>query len=193
MEKLVKQQAKNSPDSYMVDSSGIDPSPGCAPFEKELRKYSPQRCTTVPDFLFYSEPGVIVDSKDPSLKEWILQLNNTPHTRGYTMKVEQRRPRLKLEEIYALAHKSVSEREPLERLKEGDKMTVMYTHRPSHNQTAVNVVNADGKTDPNTSKLADTSVNTVGHPKPLTRKNADPRPRPPPTFWVPCSKHWRTR
>ena len=33
-EKVVKQEAKNSPDSYVVDSSGLDPSPGRAPFEK---------------------------------------------------------------------------------------------------------------------------------------------------------------
>ena len=69
-----------------------------------------------------------VDCKDPNLQEWILKLNNTPHTRGYTMKVEQRRPRLKPEDIYALAHKNVSKREPLERLNKGDKTTVTYTH-----------------------------------------------------------------
>ena len=33
-EKVVKQEAKNSPDSYVVDFSGLDPSPGRAPFEK---------------------------------------------------------------------------------------------------------------------------------------------------------------
>ena len=136
---------------------------------------------------------MIVDCKDPSLQEWILQLNNTPHTHGYTMKVEQRRPRLKPEEIYALAHKSVSEREALERLNKGDKTTVMYTHRPSHNKTAVNAVNADATADPNTSEPADTSVNAVGHPKPPAKKTVDPGPKPPPTFWVPCSKHWKTR
>ena len=37
-EKVVKQEAKNSPDSYVVDFSGLDPSPGPAPFEKVLRK-----------------------------------------------------------------------------------------------------------------------------------------------------------
>ena len=102
-EKVVKQEAKNDPDSYVVYFSDLDPSPGRAPFEKELRKYSTQRCTTVPEIVSYSGPWVIVDCKDPSLQEWILQLNNTPHRRSYTMKVEQRRPRLKLEEIYALA------------------------------------------------------------------------------------------
>ena len=110
-EKVVKQEAKNSPDRYVVDVSGLDPSPGRAPFEKELRKYSAQRCSTVPKIVSYSWPGLIVDCKDPSLQEWILQLNNTPHTRGYTMKVEQLTRRVKPEEIYALAHKSVSERE----------------------------------------------------------------------------------
>ena len=70
-------------------ASGLDPSPGRAPFEKELRKYSAQACTTVPEIVSYLGPGVIVDCKDPVLQEWILKLNNTPHTRGYTMKVEQ--------------------------------------------------------------------------------------------------------
>ena len=105
------------------------------------------------------------------------------------MKVEQRRPRLKPEEIYALAHKSVSEREALERLNKGDKTTVTYTHRPSHNRTAVNAVNADATVDPNTSEPANTSVNAVGHPKSPAKKTVDPGPKPPPTFWVPCSKH----
>ena len=91
---------------------------------------------------------MIVDFKDPYLQEWILQLNNTPHTRGYTMKAEQRRPRLKPEEIYALAHRSVSEREALEHLKKRDKTTVTYTRRSSHNKTAVNAVNADATADP---------------------------------------------
>ena len=133
-EKVVKQEAKNSPDSYVVHFSGLDPSPGRTPFQKELRRYSAQRYTTVPEIVSYFGPGVIVDCKDPYLQEWILQLNNTPHTRGYTMKVQQRRPPLKPEEIYALAHKSVSEREALERLNKRDKTTVTYTHRPSHNR-----------------------------------------------------------
>ena len=132
-EKVVKQEAENSPDSYVVDFSGLDPPPGRAPFEKELRKYSAQACTTVPEIVSFLGPGVIVDCKDPALQDWILKLNNTPHTRGYTMKVGQRRPRLEPAEIYALAHKSVSEREALERLNKGDKTTVTYTHRPFHN------------------------------------------------------------
>ena len=122
-----------------------------------------------------------------------MKLNNTPHTRGYTMKVDQRRPLPKPDEIYALAYKSVSEREALERLNKGDKTTVTYTHHPSHNRTAVNAVNADATADPNTSGPANTSVNAVGHPKPPAKKTVDPRPKPPPTFWVPCSKHWKTR
>ena len=181
-EKVVKQEAKNSQDSYVVDFSGLDPSPGRAPFEKELRKYSAQRCTTVPEIVSFCGPGVIVDCKDPSLQDWILQLNNTPHTRGYTMKVEQRRPRLKPAEIYALAHKSVSEREALERLSKGHKTTVTYTHRPSHNRTAVNAVIADATADPSNSEPADTSVNAVGHPKPPAKKTVDPGAKPPPTF-----------
>ena len=192
-EKVVKQEAKNSPDSYVVDFSGLDPTPGCAPFEKELRKYIAQGCTTVPEIVSYLGPGVIVDCKDPALQEWILKLNNIPHTRGYTMKVEQRRPRLKPEEIYALACKSVSEREALERLNNRDKTMVTYTHRPSHNRTTVNAVNADATVDPNTSEPANTSVNAVGHPKPPAKKTINPGPKPPPTFPVPCSKHWKTR
>ena len=192
-EKVVKQEAKNSPDSYVVDFSGLDPSPGRAPSEKELRKYSGQRCTTVPEIVSYSGPGVIVDCENPSLQEWILQLNNTPHTSGYTMKVEQRRPRLKPEEIDALAHKSVSEREGLERLNKGDKTTATYTHRPSHKRTAVTAVNAGATADPNTSEPANTSVNAVGHPKPPAKKTVDPGPKPPPTFLVLCSKHRKTR
>ena len=33
-EKVVKQEATNGPNSYVVDFSGLDPSPGCTPFEK---------------------------------------------------------------------------------------------------------------------------------------------------------------
>ena len=279
-DKVVKRETKNSPDSYVVGFSGLDPSPGRAPFEKEVSKYSAQRCTRVPEIVSHCGPEMIVDCKGPYLQEWILQLNNTPHTRGYTMKVEKRRPRLKPEEIYALAHKSESEREALERLNKGDKTTVTYTHRPSHKKTAVNAVkppelppkgggmwpypwthvgtpshlghmdrvaatmpsqahagaaqkapdigqwegqdvplvspsscivkggipssrsylptylnavNADATADPNTSEPADTSVNAVGHPKPPAKKTVDPGPKPPPTFWVLCSKHWKTR
>ena len=68
-EKVVKQEAKNSPDSNVVDFSRLDPSPGRAPFEKELKKYSAQRCTTVPEIVSFSGPGLIVDCKDPSLQE----------------------------------------------------------------------------------------------------------------------------
>ena len=67
-EKVVKQEAKNSPDSYVVDFSGLDPSPGRARFENELRRYSAQRCTTVPQIVSYSVPGLIVDCKDPYLQ-----------------------------------------------------------------------------------------------------------------------------
>ena len=122
-----------------------------------------------------------------------MQLNNTPHTRGYTMKVEERRPPLKPEDIYALVHTNVSERKAPERLNKGEKTTVTYTHRPSYNRTAVNAVNADAMPDPNTAEPADTSYNTVGHPKPPAKKTIYPGPKPPPSFWVPCSKHWKTR
>ena len=76
----VIREAKTSQGSYVVDFSGLDPPPGRARFEKELRKYSAQRCTAVPDIVSYSGLGVIVDCKDPYLQEWIVQLNNTPHT-----------------------------------------------------------------------------------------------------------------
>ena len=174
-EKVVKQEAKNSPDSYVVDFSVLDPLPGRTPFEEEIRRYSAQRCTTVPEIVSPSGPGMIIDCKDLYLQEWTLQLNNTPHTRGYTMRVEQCRPRFQPEKMYALAHKSVSEREGLERLNKGDKTTVTYTHRPSHHQTAVNAVNADATADPNTANPADTSVNAVRHPKPPAKKNRPPR------------------
>ena len=108
----------------MVDFSGLWPSPGHSPVKDELRKYSAQPCTTVPEIVSYSGLRVIGDCKDPYLQEWVLQLNNTPHTNGYTLKVEQRRPRLKPEDIYALAHKDVSERDALDRLNRGDKTTV---------------------------------------------------------------------
>ena len=91
-----------------------------------------------------------------------------------------------------MPNKRVSEREAPERLDKGDKTTVMYTHRPSHNKTAMNAVNADATADPNTSEPADTSVNAGGHPKPPAKKTVDPGPKPPPTFWFPCSKHWKT-
>ena len=94
---------------YVVDFIGLDPPPGGAPFEKELRKYSAQPCTMVLEIVSYSGPGLIVDCKDPYLQERVLQLNNTPHTKGYTMKEDQRRPRFKPEDFYALAHKHVSE------------------------------------------------------------------------------------
>ena len=119
-----------------------------------------------------------------------MQLNNTPHTRGDTMKVKQRWPCLKPGEIHALAHESVSEREALERLNKGDKTTVTYTHRPSQSRTAVNAVNADATADPNSSEPANTPVNAVGHLKPPAKKTVDPGPKPPPTFRVLCSKHW---
>ena len=56
-EDVVKQEAKNSPDSYVVEFSGLDRSPGRAQFEKERRKYSAQRCTTVPGIDSHSRLG----------------------------------------------------------------------------------------------------------------------------------------
>ena len=190
-ERVVKKEAKNNQGSYVVEFSGLDPSLGCAPFQNELRRYSAQRCTTVPEIASSSGMGVIVDCKEPNLQEWILELNNTPHTRGYTMKVEQRRPRLQPEEIYALADNDVSEREALDRLNLGDKTTATYTPRPSQNETAMNEVNATA--DPNTAKPTETSVKAVGHPKPLAKKTAQPGSKLQPSLWVPCSKHWKQR
>ena len=129
--------------------------------------------------LSYSGTGVIVDCKDPYLQEWVLQRNNTPHRKGYTMKVEQRRPRLKPEDISALAHKDVSEEEPLDRLNPGDKTTMTYTHRPFPHGTAVNAVNADAKADPNTAEPTDTHVNAVGQPNHPAKKTADPGSKAP--------------
>ena len=194
--KVVKKEAKNSQGSYVVDFSSFDPSPGRGPFEKELRKYSAQRCTTVPEGVSDSGPGLIVDCKDPYLQEWFLQFNNTPHTNGYTMKVGQRRPRWKPEDIYALAHEDVSQREAVDRPNRGDKATVTCTHRPSFHQAAVNAVNADATADPLTAEPIDTSVNAVGQRKPPAKKAADPGSKPPTSnqpVWVPCSKHWRQR
>ena len=83
---------------------------------------------------------VIVDCKDPYLLEWMLKPNNTPHANGHTINVEQRRRRLKPEDIYALAYKEIRKREALERLNRGDKTTVTYTHHPSPHKTAVNAL-----------------------------------------------------
>ena len=38
-EKVFKKQAKNSQGRYVVNFSGLDPSPGRAPLKKELSKY----------------------------------------------------------------------------------------------------------------------------------------------------------
>ena len=173
-EEVVKKGGQEQPGQLCGGFYALDPSPGHAPFEKELKKYSAQRCTTVPEIVSYSGPRVIADCKDPYLQEWILQLNNTPHTKGYTMKVQQRRPRLKPEDIYALAHKDVSERGALDRLNRGDKTAVTYTHHPSPQKTAVNAVNADDTADLNTAQPTDTSVNAVGHPEARRRKPATP-------------------
>ena len=50
-EKVVKQEAKNSPDNFVVEFSCLDPLLGRAPFENELRRYSTQRCPTVPEIV----------------------------------------------------------------------------------------------------------------------------------------------
>ena len=139
---------------------------------------------------------MIVHCKDPYLQEWVLTLNNTPPTNGYTMKVEQRRPSLKPENIYALAHTEVSNREALDRLNRGEKWMVTYTHRPSPHETAVNAIYLDATANHITTEPTDTSVNTVGLPKPKSRKTANPGSTPPPSnqpVWVLCSQHWKKR
>ena len=84
-EKVVEKEAKNTQGSYAVDCSGLDPAPGRAAFEEELRKYCAQRCTTVPEMVSSSRPGVVVDCKDPYLQELVLQLNNTHLTQTATL------------------------------------------------------------------------------------------------------------
>ena len=118
--------------------------------------------------------GAIVDCNDPYLQEWVLQLNSTPHTNGYNMRVEQHRPRLKPEDIYAPAHKEIWEIEALDRLNRGDQTTVTYIHRPSPHKTAVNAVNADATADLNTLPNGLTPPST-----PWVTLN--PRPRQPAT------------
>ena len=97
------------------------------------------------------------------------------------MKVEQRRTRLKPEDIYALAHKDVPKREALDRLNGGDKTTLTYTNRPSPHKTLVNAGNADATADPSTAEPTDTSINAVGQPQPLAKKTTDPGFKPPPS------------
>ena len=104
--KVVEKEVTNSKGSCVVNCSGLDPSPGRAPSEKELMKYCAQCCTMVPDIVSYAGLGVIVDYKDSYLQEWVLRLNKTPQTNGHTMKVDQCRPRLEREDIYALAYKA---------------------------------------------------------------------------------------
>ena len=91
------------------DSWGASPQPSAPtylpPFEKDFSRYCAQGCTMVPEIVSYAGPRLIVDCKDPYLLEWVLQLNNTPHANGHTIKVEQRRHHLKPEDIYALAYK----------------------------------------------------------------------------------------
>ena len=143
----------------------------------------------------YAGPGVTVHCKDPYLLKWALRLKNTPQTNAHTLKVEKRRLPLKREDIYALAHKDVPNREAFDRLNQGDKTTVTYTHRPSAHKTAVNAVNADATMNPSTAEPTDTSANAVGHPKPPAQKTADPWSTPPPSnqpVCVPCS-NWKKR
>ena len=146
----------------------------------------------VSEIVSYARLGVIVDCKDRYIQEWVPKLNNTPHTNGHSMKVQQGRPRLKPEDIYALAYKDVSKREALDCLNRGNKTTVTYTHRPLPHKTTVNAVNADATANPNTAEPADTSVITLGQPKPPAKKTAHPVSKPTPfnqPVRVLCCKH----
>ena len=123
-----------------------------------------------------------------------MKLNNTPQTNGYTMKVDEHRPFLKPEDIYALAHKDVSKRKALDRLNRGHKTTVTYTDCPTPHHTAVNEVNADAPAKQNTAEPTDNFFNAVGHPKHLAKKAAYPGSKPPPSnelVLAPCCKHWK--
>ena len=70
-------------------------------------------------------------------------LTNTLHTNGHTMKEEQRRPRLDLDAIWNLAYKEVAKKKSLKHSNRGDKTTVRYSHHPSLQKTAANVVNSN--------------------------------------------------
>ena len=67
-ERIVEKEAKNSLGSCVVDFSCLDPSPGRALFEKELKKYCAECSTTFRDIFSYLGPGMIVDCKDPYLQ-----------------------------------------------------------------------------------------------------------------------------
>ena len=118
---------------------------------------------------------------------------------GYTMKGEKCRPRLKADDIYALAYKEVPKGEALECLNRCEKMTVTYTNCPSPHKTAVDAVNADATTSSKASESTDGSVNAVGHPSPLAKKTTEPSSsstgsKPSPSnqpVRVPCSNHWK--
>ena len=73
------------------------------------------------------------------------------------------------------------------------RCTPTYTHRPSHKKTAVNAVNANATADPNIAEPIDTYSNAVNHPEPPAKETSDPGSKPPPSLWVPCSKHWKQR
>ena len=72
---------------------------------------------------------------------------------------------LKLEDIYAAAHKDVSEREAPNRLNKGDKTTVTYTHRPSNNKTAVTLAPPHPLTPPSTPWVTLTPGEENGRPQ----------------------------
>ena len=143
-----------------------------------------------------------------------LDLHNSTHVNGYTMKVEQHRPGWSPDGIYVLAYKEVPKRESLERLDQGEKTTVTHTHHPFPHKTTVNAVNANSSAkqfpspttvekqmaNENAAKPTNTYVNAVGNNKNSTAKvspnppSASPVPKAAASkqpIWVPCCKHWK--
>ena len=161
-EKVVDKEAKAVLNSFVVDFSGLDPSPGHTAFEKVLQKYCAKYSSTPPDILLC--PGGTIDCKDGYVMAKLLALKNSPHANGYTMKVEQCRPRLDPDAIYNLAYKEVLKKEFLERLNRGDNTTVTDTHCPSPQTRAVNAL------------ILTRRLNSLLHLRPLRKKRQSKTP-----------------
>ena len=114
----------------------------------------------------------------------VLELNSTPHTNGYTMKVDQRKPRLKHDEKYALAYKDILKRKALEHPHPGDKTAVTWTKRSSPQETAVNAFNSHSTANaaPTERKTVNPNTEFLTHanksPNPCS---SSPMPKPPPS------------
>ena len=85
-EGVVEKEAKISQDSCVVDFRGLDPLPRRATFKNELRRYGAQHRTTVLKILSYAARGLVGDCENPYLMAQVLNLNNSVHENGYTMK-----------------------------------------------------------------------------------------------------------